>query len=67
MLRLYQQAGWRPGLRQLVTLPPYHAAGLIPALIGSLDGHRLTVAGRRFDPDEVLDIVSGGWLVEVSR
>ncbi|MFD7459684.1 MULTISPECIES: AMP-binding protein [unclassified Streptomyces] len=57
MLRLYRQAGWRPGLRQLVVLPLYHAAGLLPALIGLLDGHRLTVTGRRFDPDELLDVI----------
>jgi bile acid-coenzyme A ligase len=58
MLRLYRRAGWRPGLRQLVVLPTYHAAGLLPALIGLLDGHRLITTGRRFDADEVLDVLA---------
>ncbi|MEV4949707.1 AMP-binding protein [Streptomyces sp. NPDC053755] len=57
MLRLYRLAGWRAGLNQLVMLPLHHAAGLIPALAGLLDGHRLTVTGRPFDSDEVLEVI----------
>ncbi|MEW2403452.1 AMP-binding protein [Streptomyces sp. NPDC046862] len=58
MLRLYQRAGWRPGLRQLAVLPLYHAAGLLPVLIGLLDGHRLTVTGRRFEAAELLEVIA---------
>ncbi|QOW02040.1 AMP-binding protein (plasmid) [Rhodococcus pyridinivorans] len=54
MLRLYRQAGWRTGLRQLIMMPMYHAAGLLSALIGVLDGHQLIVAGTLSDSEKLL-------------
>ncbi|MBB5130242.1 class I adenylate-forming enzyme family protein [Streptomyces griseoloalbus] len=58
MQRLYRRAGWHPGSHQLGLLPLHHAAGLIPALTGLLGGGRLTVTGRAFDPDDVLDVIA---------
>lgn len=58
MRRLFARTGWRTGMRQLLLLPLHHAAGLIPAVLGLLDGHTLTFPGRIFDPADTLTLVA---------
>jgi|GEM_PF-4440372 len=58
MRRLFIRTGWRTGMRQLLLLPLHHAAGLIPAVLGLLDGHTLTFPGRTFDPADTLALVA---------
>ena len=58
MRRLFTRTGWRTGIRQLLLLPLHHAAGLIPAVLGLLDGHTLTFPGRTFDPADTLALMA---------
>lgn len=57
MRNLFLRSGWRTDMRQLSVLPLHHAAGLIPSVLGLLDGHSVFFPGRVFNPEVTLQLV----------